>query len=137
MWLYVVTVCDPCFPSKIGKTEKEEEKKKKRERKEFCLTEKKDLCVRAQFNHFFKAWVLTEIENGEPTICWFLKRVVFSLSLFYTEKNFDMWYVMQTCHIIKKKQSFKIDKFSVLSAKKKRWLLQMIFRFVSLFFVLS
>ena len=34
-------------------------------------------------------------------------------------KNFDMWYVMQTCHIInKKKQPFKIDKLFILSAGK-------------------
>jgi hypothetical protein len=58
----------------------------------------------------------------------------FFLSLFYIEKNFDMWYVRQICHIInKKKQPFKIDKFSILSAKKKRWLLQMIFRSFLLF----
>jgi hypothetical protein len=49
-----VIMCDPCFPTKIGKKEENEEKKKKREGRKFCLIEeKKDLFVRTQFNHFF------------------------------------------------------------------------------------
>lgn len=42
----MVTVCDPYFPSKIGKKEEEEEKEKERERaEEFCLEEKKKTYV--------------------------------------------------------------------------------------------
>jgi hypothetical protein len=40
-----VIMCDPCFPTKIGKKEENEEKKKKREGRKFCLIEEKKIYL--------------------------------------------------------------------------------------------